>query len=52
MSENNRKQFWLKLLMIAMDIVVVNAAYYIALYARFFGYDNLTDSYFPHQKVG
>ena len=29
--------------MIALDIVAVNAAYYIALYARFFGYDNLSE---------
>ena len=29
--------------MIVLDIVAVNAAYYIALYARFFGYDNISE---------
>ena len=33
----------MKLLMIVLDIVAVNAAYYIALYARFFGYDNISE---------
>ena len=33
----------MKLLMIVLDIVAVNAAYYIALYARYFGNPNLSE---------
>ncbi|MBR0340826.1 MAG: hypothetical protein IJH64_00975, partial [Oscillospiraceae bacterium] len=36
-NKGRRQQFWMKLLMIVLDIVAVNAAYYIALYARYFG---------------
>lgn len=42
-NKGRRQQFWMKLLMIVLDIVAVNAAYYIALYARFFGYDNISE---------
>ena len=42
-NKGRRQQFWMKLLMIVLDIVAVNAAYYIALYARLFGYDNISE---------
>ena len=36
-------------LLVILDMVAVNAAYYIALNARFFGYDNLSELF--HQKL-
>ena len=37
------RQFWTNSLIALFDIVAVNAAYFIALYARFFGYANLSE---------
>ena len=42
-SKEQKKQFWLNVLIVILDIVAVNAAYYIALYARFYGYTDLTE---------
>ncbi len=36
-------------LLVILDMFAVNAAYYIALYARFFGYDNLSELF--HEKL-
>ena len=38
-----KKQFWMNILIVVLDIIAVNAAYYIALYARFYGYTNLSE---------
>ena len=37
------RQFWMNSLIAVFDIIAVNAAYFIALYARFFGYSNLSE---------
>ena len=42
-GKEQKKQFWLNALIVVLDIIAVNAAYYIALNARFFGYDNLSE---------
>ena len=38
-SKEQKKQFWLNALIVILDIAAVNAAYYIALIARFYGFD-------------
>ena len=42
-SKEQKKQFWLNVLIVVLDIAAVNAAYYIALNARFYGYSNLSE---------
>ena len=42
-SKEQKKQFWLNALIVVLDIAAVNAAYYIALNARFYGYSNLSE---------
>ena len=44
-NKGQSKQFGNKLLMIVLEIMAVNVAYYIALYARFFGYDNISEQF-------
>ena len=44
-SQNKKaqqKQLRLNIIIVFLDIIAVNAAYLIALYARFFGYSNLS----------
>ena len=45
------KQFWLNIILVILDIIAVNAAYYIALYARFFGYENISDLFLQKLHV-
>ena len=42
-DKNRKKHYWLNALLVILDIFAVNAAYYIALYARFYGYGNLSE---------
>ena len=41
-KKDQTKYYWMNAVLVVLDIIAVNAAYYIALYARFYGYANIS----------
>lgn len=50
-SKAHKTQFLMNVFIVVLDIVAVNAAYYIALYARFYGYDELSGIFLQKLNV-
>ena len=50
-STAQKKQLWLNVLIVILDIIAVNAAYFIALNARFLGYTNLSELFLQKLAV-
>ena len=48
-NKTQMKYYLMNTLLVVLDIIAVNAAYYIALYARFFGYGSISELF--HQKL-